>query len=325
MLQVTVWVRDLFTAVCLLGSFFHKYVHGGRIDSHGCHICAESGKYISLMWQALLLPCAHPEPTSSQPGGGKHCVTATVRLTPARIYAGTAIAVAAASAAVIPAGPTARQQSPGAVRAALRALRLDNDMAALLAHGALADAAADVLAQAVAVDSARGRTATADLDWRRVRRSTLAALVSDDIPFLLWARLLHEASHRYVLAARRVLSPPLARALTHPASLAATKALLSQIVYESATAVAYLGLQAYMRGGGAAEAWAEVRAKFWRVWVDGLAFFSATYLVVFALPHYSMQVVVDNIASLVFNMYLSHVSHRKRGPPVPHSNSFCPR
>jgi hypothetical protein len=133
-----------------------------------------------------------------------------------------------------------------------------------------------------------GSSALVNVDWPRVGRTTFASLISDDLPFLLWARLLWRMSRRYVLRIRAApnLSPGVARALTHPAAVAATKALLSQIVYETVSAASYLSLQGAMRGGGARAALAEVRSKLWRVWRDGFAFFSATYLLVFALPRW---------------------------------------
>jgi len=46
------------------------------------------------------------------------------------------------------------------------------------------------------------------------------------------------------------LSPPSVQILTHPAAVAAAKALVSQMFYETASASTYLALQAKMRGEG---------------------------------------------------------------------------
>ena len=64
------------------------------------------------------------------------------------------------------------------------------------------------------------------------------------------------------------------------------KALLSQLVYETLSAISYLSMQVAMRGGGLQGILSEVRGKLWHVWRDGLAFFSATYMIVFALPRW---------------------------------------
>jgi hypothetical protein len=143
-------------------------------------------------------------------------------------------------------------------------------------------------AQAIEIEIAVGGSALVPVDWSRVGRSTFATLLSDDLPFLLWARLLWRLSRRYVQRIRAApnLSPAVARALTHPAAVAATKAMLTQLVYETFSAGSYLSLQVAMRGGGAGDVIAEIRTKLWRVWRDGFALFSATYMLVFALPRW---------------------------------------
>jgi len=202
---------------------------------------------------------------------------------------------------------------PRALHACARTLRLNNDIAALLAHGAITNAASDVLAQAIETEAVKGNTALVVLDWSRVARTTVAAVLSDDLPFLLWARLLWRLSRHYVVRLRSApnLSPSAVRTLTHPAAVAAMKALLSQLVYETLSAISYLSMQVAMRGGGLQGILSEVRGKLWHVWRDGLAFFSATYMIVFALPRWWMQLVVDNIACLLFHTYMSHVSYRR--------------
>lgn len=142
--------------------------------------------------------------------------------------------------------------------------------------------------QAIETEVAVGNSALVAIHWPRVGRTTLASLLSDDLPFLLWARLLWRLSRRYVQRIRAApnLPPAVARALTHPAAVAATKALLSQLVYETLSAGSYLSLQVAMRGGGARAVLAEIHAKLWRVWRDGFAFFSATYMLAFALPRW---------------------------------------
>ena len=42
---------------------------------------------------------------------------------------------------------------------------------------------------------------------------------------------------------------------------------------------------------------------------DGVAFFSAANLLMFLLPVWWLQPVLDNLTCLVFNTYLSYVSH----------------
>ncbi|KAL3899812.1 MAG: hypothetical protein SGPRY_012581 [Prymnesium sp.] len=161
---------------------------------------------------------------------------------------------------------------------ALYALRTTYTLQVLLCHEVLTDVSADIVAQAVA-RRAEGVNRMS-VDWRRVPRSVVAAMFSDDIPFLL-------------------CSPKLVVYLTHPVSNAL-----------------YLALQAGMRGRGELDEDCsrrianELRMKFFSVWRDGLMFWSAAHIVVFAMPIWWLQPIVDNIFTLIFNVYLAIAAHR---------------
>ncbi len=53
----------------------------------------------------------------------------------------------------------------------------------------------------------------------------------------------------------------------------------------------------------------EIRQKFWRAWTYGLAFFSVSHLMIFMLPIWWLQPLLDNLACLTFNTYLALLSH----------------
>ena len=61
----------------------------------------------------------------------------------------------------------------------------------------------------------------------------------------------------------------------------------------------------------------ELKEKFLGTWADGVLFFSATNVLMFLLPVWWLQPVVDNLACLAFNTYLSLVSHGAAPPPPP--------
>ena len=128
------------------------------------------------------------------------------------------------------------------VATALHELRTNHALTFVLLHVLATDVAADVLAQAIDCDGAQRIV----LDRRRIGRSAAVAMLSDDLPFLLWSRLLWHAGERAVAslrASRRLPSRQL-RVLTHGATVAVAKMLMTQLLYESASDAAYLSLQA---------------------------------------------------------------------------------
>ena len=76
------------------------------------------------------------------------------------------------------------------------------------------------------------------------------------------------------------LSPGLVRALTHPATVTLLKTAVTQLVYETSSGAAYLSLQAGLRGRGLRGIIAELRAKLWGVWRDGLLFWTVAHMAV---------------------------------------------
>lgn len=202
-----------------------------------------------------------------------------------------------------------------AVMAACRAaygLREAHTLKILLAHEVFTDISADIIAQAIAADS-DGSAAIA-VDWARVPRSAAASLISDDIPFLLWSKYLWELGERVIgrlrgsNLARR--SPVLVARLTHPISVTLLKTAITQLVYETTSNAVYLALQAAMRRGKPGETRlrriiTELRSKLFGVWRDGLIFWSAAHVVVFAMPIWWLQPIMDNLFTLMFNTYLA--------------------
>lgn len=77
-----------------------------------------------------------------------------------------------------------------------------------------------------------------------------------------------------------------------------------------------LALQCGLRGGDLHAIVAELRAKLWTVWRDGLAFWSVAHMVVFAQPIWWLQPFLGNLFTLVFNVYLAVTAHRPVQPPV---------
>jgi hypothetical protein len=190
--------------------------------------------------------------------------------------------------------------------AALHQLRAEHTLLLFLVHEVVTDIVADVAAQVIAAREAR-----MVLDLRRALKTMLCSFLSDDLPFLLWSRLMWVGGERAVVAARASaqLPPRLVAALTHPLGVALAKMCLTQLLYETSSSTAYLALQAVAQGHGARGVARSLRTNLWRVWRDGLAFWSTAHLVVFALPAWWMQPVVDNLATLVFNTYLALVAH----------------
>lgn len=216
--------------------------------------------------------------------------------------------------------PPARSALLGAA-SAVYSVRQSHMLPCLLAHEVITDVSADVTAQAFEAqgaaleaaeegeepprDGSAGPPAPAlvSLDWRRVLRSTSASLVSDDFPFLLWSRSLWVLSERLVARLRgaKNLPPRLVAFLTHGLSISVAKMVVTQLLYESASNALYLSLQALMRGMGWRGARQELRDKFFKCWRDGVVFWSAAHVVVFAMPFWWLQPIVDNTFTLFFN------------------------
>ena len=195
-----------------------------------------------------------------------------------------------------------------AATGAIEGLRGGHPLGCLVFHGAVTDLTADLLAQGLEQSLTRGPSSRFAIDGARLLRSTAAAVVSDDVPFVLWVRALWHASSRFEHALERSALPLLAkRFLRHPLSLAVAKTLVSQLVFETASNALYLGLQALMRGDSVAH---ELRRKFWEAWRGGLLFFTGSHLIMFMLPFWG-QVMVDNVACVAFNTYLAFISHAK--------------
>jgi hypothetical protein len=233
-------------------------------------------------WSALSLP-AIPPPLSA-------LLAALVSVVPTPVAAACTAAASTISSATY----------------AMLSWRESHALLAVLLHGLLTDGVSDALAQALAVR----REHSLVIDWQRLRRSTLVAFLSDDLPFALWARLLWDG---FEALRPRLLASPLPAwlrtALASPLGVAVLKTLVSQFGYETASTAAYLGLQEAARGGDARSVWRELRAKFWRAWASGVGFFSATHLLMFLLPVWWLQPLLDNLTCLAFNTYLALLSH----------------
>lgn len=189
----------------------------------------------------------------------------------------------------------------------LQQLRDRHAFKAVLLHGLLTDGTSDVLAQAIA---ARGSRPPIRLDWPRIGRTAGVAFFSDDLPFALWARVLWDGFERLRPAIQGSSLPPWLRAaLASRLGIAVLKTSVSQLVYESFSTAAYLGLQEAARGGGIRGVASELRRKFWRAWTSGIAFFSATHLLMFLVPIWWVQPILDNLSCLAFNTYLALLSY----------------
>jgi hypothetical protein len=189
---------------------------------------------------------------------------------------------------------------------ALHQMRTRHTLACLLSHEVMTDVTSDLLAQSIGAWRSLGPASKFAVDWQRVPRSTTASLLSDDFPFLIWSRYLWDAmEHVAELLRASALPRGLVRALSHPLSVALSKTAITQLVYESVSNLAYLAMQAAFRGGGRSEIVAQIRGKFFSVWVDGLLFWSAAHMVVFLMPIWWLQPIADNLFTLVFNTYLS--------------------
>ena len=94
----------------------------------------------------------------------------------------------------------------------LHAIRSKHTLAVLLTHEVITDVTADVMAQSFAAHEAGVRMA---IDWKRVPKSTLASLLSDDFPFLIWSRYIWIVGERAVLGLRASDLNPGAHATAH--------------------------------------------------------------------------------------------------------------
>lgn len=209
--------------------------------------------------------------------------------------------------------------------AALRRMMLHHQLAFVLAHGLLTDGAADAMAQALSHsrkhEGASGHpsvdagSASLVLDWRRVHRSAWISFLTDDLPFAIWAKALWDGFEtlRPAIATSTLLPPWLAAPLSSPLGMAFLKTLATQVGYESLSTAAYLGAQEVARGGGMRGVARELRAKFWKTWRSGFAFFSAAQLLMFLVPVWWVQPLLDNLACLAFNTYLAMVSYDQTG------------
>ena len=89
-----------------------------------------------------------------------------------------------------------------------------------------------------------GRHTERAVDWRRAARTATVSLLSDDLPFLVWSRLIWLWAEKAKAALRAsALAPRWIRVLTHHATVTVAKMALTQLVYETASDSAYLAMQ----------------------------------------------------------------------------------
>ena len=184
----------------------------------------------------------------------------------------------------------------------------------LCAHELVNDLASDVVAQAFTLD--RNKVIAKDekrlvLQWRRVMRSMSSAMLSDDLPFLIWSRAMWSFSEWATAGLRSSASLParLVSILTHPIGMGAIKMLITQLVYEPTSTAAYLAMQALLKGQGWKGVRSELRTKFFSAFRDGMIYWSVALMVVFMMPFWWLQPITDNLATLFFNSYLSMLSN----------------
>ena len=240
---------------------------------------------------------------------------------PSVLYAQTALAYAGATAVLMPIVETRHLAAitPGASGllafwSVLTALRDQYLFGFLCAHEVVNDLASDVLAQAFTVDRDKDLPKEQKrlvLDWRRVMRSMSSAMISDDLPFLMWSKLLWGFSEWAEVALRQSATLParLVSALTHPLGMATVKMIITQLVYEPVSSAAYLSIQALLKGKGWKGARKELKDKMWTAWTDGLIYWSFAHMFVFMMPFWWLQPIADNVATLFFNSYLSMLSN----------------
>ena len=186
----------------------------------------------------------------------------------------------------------------------LYALRLKYEWYILMWHEVFTGVSADVLAQSI-------EGLRPSINWARAVRTTSVSFLSDDLPFLVWSRVLWTAAERAKAAVRSSsLSPELMAALTSHASITCAKTAVTTGVYDTASDAVYLALQAALRGGGARGIAAELRAKLWTLRRDGLVFWSMAHMALFSIPVYWMQPIADNLTTIIFNTYQSLLAHQ---------------
>ena len=69
-------------------------------------------------------------------------------------------------------------------------------------------------------------------------------------------------------------------------------------------------LQVILRGGGLQEVGAELRSKLFDVWRASLIFWLFAHAIVFSIPVWWLQPMVDNLFTFGFNVYLALAAHR---------------
>ena len=175
------------------------------------------------------------------------------------VYAHTALLYAGATAILMPIVETHHvaailPTAKGVVAwwAALVGLRNKFLFGFLCAHELVNDLASDVVAQAYTLD--RSKTGDKDqkrlvLDWRRVMRSMSSAMLSDDLPFLIWSRAMWSFSEWATAGLRSSTFIParLVSIITHPVGMGAIKMIITQLVYEPTSTAAYLAVQVRKR------------------------------------------------------------------------------
>lgn len=166
----------------------------------------------------------------------------------------------------LPLGATVRSALLS-LAAGLYSVRQQFEWAILMWHEAFTSLSADLLAQAIegphaeedeaeeergegtatvgaADGGSDGRHAERAVDWWRAARTATVSLLTDDLPFLVWSRLIWIWAEKAKAALRTsALAPRLIRVLTHHATVTVAKMALTQLVYETGSDSAYLALQ----------------------------------------------------------------------------------
>ena len=138
----------------------------------------------------------------------------TVLATAAMLPAGTFTSLGASTAAAVPGlaalASTAHGLTPVALQrvvfslvgwiahagGALRTAGLSHPLASVLLHGLLVGGASDLLAQSISHANAAADGASSTslvLNWRRVQRTAWTSFLTDDVPFVIWAKFLWDA------------------------------------------------------------------------------------------------------------------------------------
>ncbi len=241
---------------------------------------------------------ARPRKVDLKPAAGAHSASA--------VYAGSSLVVVGATLGLVGV-PGIGSVLDGTLSGAFGGMLRDEthyETPAVIVHGLIVAAIADVVAQSIV--SPGGVL----IDWRRARRTAFVCFVTDDLPFLFWIRAVWSGFEAMRPVIDRLPLPPALRAfLLSPLGAAALKTAATQLVYESASTAFYLGLQEGVRGGGVRGVWREIRSKFVRAWSRGVAFFSVAHVLMFLVPFWWLQPVVDNLSTLIFNIWLARLSY----------------